>query len=81
MNIALTNVVLLSSAVERAMNRPADLPGLVVQYGPSGYGKSARRHSSPTSTVPTMWNAATRGPARPSCRPSCSTWASAQPRP
>ncbi|AXR09976.1 AAA family ATPase [Pseudomonas aeruginosa] len=41
MNIApLTNVVLLSSAVERAMNRPADLPGLVVQYGPSGYGKS-----------------------------------------
>ncbi|MDF5810922.1 hypothetical protein P4118_04050 [Pseudomonas aeruginosa] len=42
------------------MNRPADLPGLVVQYGPSGYGNHARRHSSPTSTVPTMWNAATR---------------------
>lgn len=36
----LTNVGLLASAVERAVNRPPQLPGMVVFYGPSGYGKS-----------------------------------------
>lgn len=38
--VPLTNVGLLASAIDRAMMRPAGLPGLVVQYGPSGYGKS-----------------------------------------
>lgn len=36
----LTNVGLLTSAINRAMLRPAGLPGLVVMYGPTGYGKS-----------------------------------------
>lgn len=36
----LTNVGLLTSAINRAMLRPAGLPGLVVMHGPSGYGKS-----------------------------------------
>ncbi len=36
----LTNVGLLANAVESAASRPAELPGLVVMYGPSGYGKS-----------------------------------------
>ncbi|MCY1393858.1 hypothetical protein D3C76_418710 [compost metagenome] len=39
-NAPLTNVLLLTNAVERAMQRPVELPGLVVHYGPSGYGKS-----------------------------------------
>lgn len=36
----LTNVGLLTSALNRAMQRPAGLPGLVVMYGRTGYGKS-----------------------------------------
>ncbi|MCY1289537.1 AAA domain protein [compost metagenome] len=38
--VPLTNVGLLAGAIDRAMLRPVGLPGLVVQYGPSGYGKS-----------------------------------------
>jgi len=38
--IPLTNVGLLASALERAQTRPVGLPGLVVMYGPSGFGKS-----------------------------------------
>lgn len=38
--VPLTNVALLAAAIERASSRPAGLPGLVVMYGPSGYGKS-----------------------------------------
>ncbi|HEY1029783.1 MAG TPA: ATP-binding protein [Pseudomonas sp.] len=38
--IPLTNVGLLAGAIERAMQRPLGLPGLVVMYGPSGLGKS-----------------------------------------
>ena len=38
--VPLTNVGLLANAVGRAMLRPAGLPGLVVKYGPSGFGKS-----------------------------------------
>ncbi|XQE65805.1 AAA family ATPase [Pseudomonas sp. P3C3] len=38
--VPLTNVGLLASAIDRALMRPVGLPGLVVQYGPSGYGKS-----------------------------------------
>jgi len=38
--VPLSNVGLLARAVESAANRPAELPGLVVMYGPSGYGKS-----------------------------------------
>lgn len=36
----LRNVVALLDGAERALHRPAHLPGLVVMYGPSGYGKS-----------------------------------------
>lgn len=36
----LANVSLAVSALERAMNRPAHLPGMVVFSGPSGWGKS-----------------------------------------
>lgn len=36
----LQNVALCNDALERAMNRPAHLPGLVCFYGPSGWGKS-----------------------------------------
>lgn len=38
--VPLTNVGLLASALERSQARPLGLPGLVVMYGPSGYGKS-----------------------------------------
>lgn len=38
--VALTNVGLLASAIERAMARPMGLPGLVAMYGASGLGKS-----------------------------------------
>lgn len=38
--VPLTNVGLLSAAIDRAHNRPMGLPGLVVMYGPSGLGKS-----------------------------------------
>lgn len=38
--IPLTNVGLLAGAIERALQRPIGLPGLVVMYGPSGLGKS-----------------------------------------
>ena len=38
--VPLTNVGLLTSAIERALNRPVGLPGLVVTYGKSGLGKS-----------------------------------------
>ncbi|MFV3367529.1 AAA family ATPase [Pseudomonas sp. NY15435] len=36
----LTNVGLLSSAIDRALQRPLGLPGLVAMYGASGLGKS-----------------------------------------
>ena len=36
----LRNVLLASRAVERAMHRERNLPGMVVLYGPSGWGKS-----------------------------------------
>lgn len=38
--VPLTNVGLLAGALDRALQRPTGLPGLVVAYGPSGYGKS-----------------------------------------
>lgn len=38
--VPLTNVGLLAAAIERALGRPNGLPGLVVMYGPSGFGKS-----------------------------------------
>lgn len=38
--VPLTNVGLLTAAVASAAHRPPELPGLVVMYGPSGYGKS-----------------------------------------
>lgn len=38
--VPLTNVGLLTSAIERAQMRPAGLPGLVAMYGASGLGKS-----------------------------------------
>lgn len=37
---SLSNVAACMGALERAMSRPAHLPGLVVLYGPSGWGKS-----------------------------------------
>lgn len=36
----LTNVALCLGTLKKAMNRPKHLPGIVVFYGPSGYGKS-----------------------------------------
>nr|WP_321466788.1 AAA family ATPase [uncultured Desulfobulbus sp.] len=36
----LANVSLCASAVERAMQRPGHLPGMVCMYGPAGWGKS-----------------------------------------
>jgi DNA transposition AAA+ family ATPase len=36
----LTNVSLCMRALERAVNRPAHLPGFVAFYGPSGWGKT-----------------------------------------
>lgn len=39
--VPLTNVGLLAGAIDRALQRPIGLPGLVVQYGPSGLGKTA----------------------------------------
>ena len=36
----LTNVGLCLALLERAVNRPQTLPGMVVFHGPSGYGKS-----------------------------------------
>jgi DNA transposition AAA+ family ATPase len=36
----LANVALCLTALERAMQRPSHLPGIVVLYGPSGWGKS-----------------------------------------
>lgn len=36
----LANVVLARRALERAMSRAAHLPGMVVLYGPAGWGKS-----------------------------------------
>ena len=36
----LTNVGLAMSALERSVNRSPHLPGMVVYYGPSGFGKS-----------------------------------------
>ncbi|TBV12782.1 AAA family ATPase [Stutzerimonas kirkiae] len=38
--VPLTNVGLLSAAIERALQRPLGLPGLVVMHGKSGLGKS-----------------------------------------
>ncbi|WPN56660.1 AAA family ATPase [Pseudomonas sp. P9_31] len=38
--VPLTNVGLLSAAIERTHSRPMGLPGLVVMYGASGLGKS-----------------------------------------
>lgn len=36
----LANLAVCQTAMRRAMERPAHLPGLVVHYGPSGWGKS-----------------------------------------
>jgi len=36
----LANVALCSTALDKALNRPPHLPGMVVFYGPSGIGKS-----------------------------------------
>jgi chromosomal replication initiation ATPase DnaA len=36
----LTNVGLMASAIEKALARPSNLPGLVVMYGASGLGKT-----------------------------------------
>ena len=36
----LRNVLLASKAVDRALSRERNLPGIVVMYGPSGWGKS-----------------------------------------
>lgn len=36
----LSNISLLANAVERAMNRAPNLPGIVVMNGPSGFGKT-----------------------------------------
>ena len=38
--VPLRNVLLASRAVERARSREPNLPGMVVLYGPSGWGKS-----------------------------------------
>ncbi|NNN24350.1 AAA family ATPase [Pseudomonas nitroreducens] len=38
--VPLTNVGLLANAIDRTMRRPVGLPGLVVAYGKTGYGKS-----------------------------------------
>lgn len=46
--IPLTNVGLLAGAIDRAMQRPIGLPGLVVMYGPSGLGKSVAAACSAT---------------------------------
>ena len=35
-----TNVGLMASAIEKALARPSNLPGLVVMYGASGLGKT-----------------------------------------
>lgn len=37
---ALQNVGIITLAIQKAINRPDYLPGLVVVYGPSGYGKT-----------------------------------------
>lgn len=37
---ALQNVSIITLAIQKAINRPDYLPGLVVVYGPSGYGKT-----------------------------------------
>ncbi len=37
---ATTNVAICMRAAERAISRPAHLPGITAFYGPSGYGKS-----------------------------------------
>ncbi len=36
----LANLAICQAALKRAMDRPGHLPGLVVHYGPSGWGKS-----------------------------------------
>ncbi|PKN06641.1 MAG: DNA transposition protein [Deltaproteobacteria bacterium HGW-Deltaproteobacteria-8] len=36
----LQNVAICMAALDRAMNRPTHLPGMVVLHGPSGWGKS-----------------------------------------
>jgi chromosomal replication initiation ATPase DnaA len=38
--VPLTNVGLLASAIERALQRPQGLPGVIVMYAASGLGKS-----------------------------------------
>jgi len=37
---ALANVSLCATALDKALNRPIHLPGMIVMYGPSGIGKS-----------------------------------------
>lgn len=57
----LHNVALCNRALERAMNRPAHLPGLVAFYGPSGWGKStaaaytANRHRAYYVEAKSSW--------------------------
>lgn len=58
---ALTNVSVCMTALERAMKRPAHLPGLVAFYGPSGWGKSmaatfaANRHRAYHVQAKSVW--------------------------
>jgi DNA transposition AAA+ family ATPase len=47
---ALLNVDLCLGAMETARNRPRHLPGLVVFYGPSGFGKSSAAAVAVTQT-------------------------------
>lgn len=69
--VPLTNVGLLSAAIERTHSRPMGLPGLVVMYGASGLGKVWAPPSPPTCTAPTTSNAATPGARKLSYRRSC----------
>ena len=54
----LTNVSLCLASLTRAIDRPRHLPGIVVFYGPSGYGKST------AATVATTARARSSAPAR-----------------
>ena len=42
----LANLAICQAALKRAMDRPGHLPGLVVHYGPSGWGKSTAAAAS-----------------------------------
>lgn len=57
----LQNVALCHTALERALHRPAHLPGLVCFYGPSGWGKTtaacyvANRHRAYYVEAKSSW--------------------------